>query len=266
MFTDEVIITAIVGTILFLILVVLIFGITGLYLRRRIHYIKEKAALQFSYEQAILQAQIEVQNQTLQRIGQDLHDNIGQLLTLTRLYLNVAEDLIVEGEARQQIIQANDILNQSITEVRALTKSLDSDFIKDFGLVEGLTHELKRLEKTGRFYTQLNVSGDTYLLGFQREIIFFRVTQELLNNTIKHSGASSISISIEYGHNEFVITITDNGKGFDYDATINQHMEASGAGLRNIRHRIELIGGTCIFCSGPAVGTTVKLSVPSISH
>ena len=107
MFTDEVIITAIVGTILFLILVVLIFGITGLYLRRRIHYIKEKAALQFSYEQAILQAQIEVQNQTLQRIGQDLHDNIGQLLTLTRLYL-LAEDLIVEGEARQDIIQANE--------------------------------------------------------------------------------------------------------------------------------------------------------------
>lgn len=85
-----------------------------------------------------------MQNQTLQRVGQDLHDNIGQLLTLTRLHLNVTEEMLPEGDIQKQIMIAGEVLNQSITEVRALTKSLDADFVKDFGLVEALTSMQRR--------------------------------------------------------------------------------------------------------------------------
>ena len=257
----QVVFTLLTGTLILLIMGAFIIILLLLFKHRQRKNSQEKAQLQATYEQTIYKAQLEVQNQTLQRVGQDLHDNVGQLLTLTRLYLNMTEDLLPPGPAHQKITLANDMLVQSITEVRALSKTLDSQFIENFGLVDSMTHELDRLSKTGRFTTTLHVTGEVYSLGFQREIILFRIAQELFNNIIKHANAHSLVVNMAYGTNGFSVEITDDGTGFDYEQALLKQADISGSGLRNIVHRVRLINGQCHFRSAPGTGTTVTINL-----
>src|SRR5690349_4299839 len=122
------------ASVLMLLLVLFLILFALLFQKRQSRYKQEKAALHAQYAQEMLQAQIEVQNATLQQIGQELHDNIGQLLSVARINLNMLEEMPHSEEVRAFIEQTNEVVNHSIIDLRGLTKSLDGDFVKDFGL------------------------------------------------------------------------------------------------------------------------------------
>jgi signal transduction histidine kinase len=219
----------------------------------------EKAALKTAYDQEILKSQIEVQNQTLQHIGQELHDNIGQLLSVAKINLNILEES--DNEELEFIKQTNEIITQSISDLRALTKSLDGDFVKDFGLEESISHELQRIRKTRRFQTEISVLGDKRKLGYEREIVLFRIVQEVLNNALKHSKAKNLTIVLHYFPESFTLNIHDNGKGFDLENVSQKGLSQTGAGLRNMQRRMEMIGGKCSISSEIGKGTEVILKL-----
>jgi two-component system, NarL family, sensor kinase len=252
----------VVSTVIFLLLSVFIVSFLLLFQRRQLQNLREKIALKAAYEQEILQAQVEVQNQTLQQIGRDLHDNIGQLLSLTKLHLNALEEETDPHLATGRLADVGAVVDLSIREVRALTKSLDKDFVQDFGLVSSLQHELNRLEQTGRFTTELTLSGQAYSLGFQRDIVLFRVVQEAFNNAIKHANADHLGVSGRYEPDRLELCVSDNGTGFDYAETQTRPLEASGAGLHTMQRRAELIGGHCRIESAIGQGTHITLIIP----
>jgi two-component system NarL family sensor kinase len=256
-----IIITA--GTLLVLLLVSFLMTFFFLYQRRRIHHIKEKATLQAQFSQEILKSQIEVQNSTLQQIGQELHDNIGQLLSVAKINLNILEVTDQDEENREYIKQTNDIIGQSIQDLRSLTKSLDGDFVQQFGLQESITHELQRIRKTKKFETEIMQQGETFPLGFEKEIILFRIFQEFINNSLKHSAAKNIKVKFTYAPDQFKLCIFDDGKGFDYGKLKTNKMFDAGAGLRNISRRCELIGGNCKLESYPGKGTQLDIELPT---
>ena len=258
--TDQDIIITIIGYSLFLVFIVgLVFiAIYRYQTRVREHYL-EKAALKTAYDQEILKSQIEVQNQTLQHIGQELHDNIGQLLSVAKINLNILEES--DYEELDFIKQTNEIITQSISDLRALTKSLDGDFVKDFGLEESISHELQRIRKTRRFQTEISVLGEKRKLGYEREIVLFRIVQEILNNALKHSKAKNLTIILHYFADSFTLKVNDNGKGFDLENINQKALSQAGAGLRNMQRRMELIGGKCTISSEIGKGTEVVLSM-----
>ncbi len=226
-------------------------------------FIKEKASLHAQHQQEILQVQLEIQNQTLQHISGELHDNIGQLLTLVRFQLNMLE--VEETITPKQIEEVNEVVGKTIDELRGLSKSLDGDFVKNFGLVESLTHELGRIHNTGKYQTKILVDGEVYRLEGQREIVLFRVVQEILNNILKHAGGKQIQVSLQFTPAHFRLTVLDDGKGFDYEAVLGREMSKSGAGLRNIQRRTEMLGGTCTFKTAQNEGTSVHIQLPSLN-
>ena len=242
-----------------LLLVVFIVIFAFLFQKRQIQNQQEKAALKTAYDQEILKSQIEVQNQTLQHIGQELHDNIGQLLSVAKINLNILEES--ENEELDFIKQTNEIITQSISDLRALTKSLDGDFVKDFGLEESISHELQRIRKTRRFQTEISVLGEKRKLGYEREIVLFRIVQEILNNALKHSKAKNLTIILHYFVDSFTLKVNDNGKGFDLENINQKNLSQAGAGLRNMQRRMELIGGKCSISSEIGKGTEVLLSM-----
>lgn len=242
--------------VLFLILFALLFQ------KRQSIYKQEKAALHAQYAQEMLQTQIEVQNATLQQIGQELHDNIGQLLSVARINLNMLQEMQHSAEVRPFIVQTNEVVNQSIVDLRGLTKSLDGDFVKDFGLEQSLSYELHRIQKTGLFETVFTVYGDRYSLGYEKEIVLFRVSQEALNNMIKHAHATRITAELHYNPELFCLLLNDNGKGFDPENVRNSQLTGSGAGLRNMERRVSLIGGTFKITSIPDESTRIQIDVP----
>ena len=255
----ELLLTFIVGIIIFGILVAFIISFVFLFQKRQAKHREEKQALKIAYEQEILTSQLEVQNQTLQEISQELHDNIGQLLSVARMNLNVMEEEMVDTDG--YIKQTNEIIHQSINDLRALTKSLDIDFVQQFGLEESLSYEIERIRKTKRFATEINIVGETISLGYEREIVLFRVAQEILNNALKHSSAKHLTVLLKYLPNTFELSIHDDGKGFDIEAIQQNGISQSGAGLRNIQRRVKLIGGTCSIVSEIGKGTNMMIII-----
>lgn len=257
---EEIFITVIGSAIVMLLLAIVVIIAIVRYKSGQRNNMLEIERLKISYLQEILKSQIEVQNSTLQQIGQELHDNIGQLLSVAKINLNILEETKQEEENQEYIKQTNEIISQSINDLRALTKSLDGDFVDQFGLQESVTQELQRIRKTKKFQTEINLDGEPYSLGYEREIVLFRIFQEFLNNSIKHSGAKNISVKLTYGKDNFNLCLADNGKGFDLDKVMNQkEINSSGAGLRNIERRCELIGGKCKWTS--AIGQSTQLEI-----
>ncbi|WP_298353437.1 sensor histidine kinase [Runella sp.] len=238
--------------------------IVGLFKKRQSEHRQEKITLQHQYQQEILQAQLEIQNQTLQQIGRELHDNIGQLLSVMSINLDILEEDVSDLKTRSQIIDTSKILQQTIADVRSLSKSLDGDFAKDFGLVDSLSHDLRRIRATGKYQTEILMEGEPYRLDGQKEFVLFRIVQEILTNILKHAEAKTIKVTLHYTPAQFSLTVQDDGKGFDNEAVLGRKMENAGAGLRNIQRRTEMVGGTYIIETARGQGTKIEIQLPIV--
>lgn len=254
--------TILVGTIAISLLVFFLISFFFAYNKRQHQYLQEKALLKSQFDSEILKSQIEVQNSTLQTIGEELHDNIGQLLSVAKLNLNILEDSVKTTQHKDYIKQTNEIIGQCIHDLRALTKSLDGDFIEQFGLQESIAFELQRVRKIKKFETEISIAGDIFSLGYEKEIVLFRIFQEFLNNSIKHSEAKNIKVKLTYFTDHLNVIFSDDGKGFHFENVPTEKLDCSGAGLRNIQRRCTLIGAQCNMNSSKGHGTRLEMKIP----
>jgi len=262
----DVTILLVFGTISFVILIIFLVSFVGLYQKKQFQYQAEKIALKNSYEREILESQLAVQNTTLQNVGQELHDNIGQLLIVAGFNLRTLKEKAQKTNFLGQIEQTDDIVRQALNDIRALTKSLDGEFVNQFGLLESLGHELDRLNKTQQIRAELTVEGETYSLSHEHEIVLFRMMQESLSNALKHAEAQSIRVQLDYQPDRLTLRIEDDGKGFDLAEVLSRELSGSGAGLKNMQRRARLIGGTCDFHSLLGQGTKTTIDIPRVAH
>jgi len=252
--------------LILLAITVLLSGLTGfiiyfltLYRKRQVLHSIEKEKQEIKFQQELLNTQIEVQEQTLQTIGADLHDNIGQLLSLTSLTLNSIE-LDSPDKAQQKIDAAIELNLKSIKEMRLLGKLLHGEQLLKLGLEEAIRSEISWIEKSGRFGIEYQVNGEQPCSNnADKDLIIFRITQEILNNIIKHSKASEITIKLDYREAGIRLQVLDNGTGFNI---IEMPEEQRGMGLKNIQKRAEIVGGEIFIQSQPGEGTCVDITIP----
>lgn len=259
---NEVIQAFLAATIVLVLLIGFIIGFALLFQRRQLRFRQEKEALRRAFEQEISNAQTETQEQTLQYIGQELHDNIGQLLTVVTYQLNGLEDDLAETQYQPYLHQSTDLLADIIQAVRQLSKSLDHQNVHRFGLQESIAQELNRIQRIGKITTTIQTSGEPYTLNDQVLTMLFRMTQESLNNALKHAKCQQITVSLNYGLDAFNLTIADNGQGFSIAEAENRSIEKGGSGLRNMAHRAKLLGGTYQVNSQSGTGTSVSIQIP----
>lgn len=200
------------------------------------------------YEKTLLNVEKEIREETLLYVSQELHDNIGQMLSLTKLVLaNPEPSAALEGKK---------LINQIIKEVRSLSRSINKDYLKDLNFGDFLREELEKIERSGFCQTKL-VNGDSSveISDDNKKLILIRVVQECLNNAIKHASPTSINIQINHRDTLLELIITDDGVGFD------TKQGSQGLGLRNLQSRMKAIEGDISFQSEPQKGTQIKLSV-----
>ncbi|HTD99130.1 MAG TPA: ATP-binding protein [Mucilaginibacter sp.] len=249
----------IITTFIFLIAPASILVYIFIYNRRKRKHIEEKVQMKLIFDTELVKSQMEIREQTMQTIGADLHDNIGQLLSLTSLTLNSVE-LNNADKARQKIDAALDLTSRSIKEMRLLGKLLQGEQLIGLGLVEAIRHEINWMEKAGQYEIEYIIAGEK--IGNSnpdKDLILFRITQEILNNIIKHSQADRIKIKLEYQEESLQLQITDNGTGFNVEALPE---EQRGMGLQNIQKRAGIIGGEVIIRSQPGEGTSIDIFIP----
>lgn len=215
--------------------------------------------LRSHFQQTLLQTQLEIREQTMQTIGADLHDNIGQLLSLTSLTLN-SVNLDDAKKAQQKINSALELTVRSIKEMRMLGKLLQGEQLISLGLGEAIRQEINWIERSGQYAISYDIEGEEPVQrNPDKDLIIFRILQEILNNIIKHSKASEISIKLGYSEEGIGLQVIDNGTGFN----INQLPDdQKGMGLMNIQKRAEIFGGDVFIQSQPGEGTCVDIFIP----
>lgn len=244
----------ILGASIFLLLISLfIVSILMAYKRRDFNHLKEKKRLEEEFTSQLIQSQMEVQEQTFQLIGKELHDNVGQLLSTSRMLIGLTERAF--DTPPDTLITANATLAKAITEVRSLSKSLDKDWLSRFNFIDNLKTEVDRINATNAINATLNISHNLNLPS-EKQIILFRIVQEAIQNAIKHGNCSNVTIESSKANEKISINIKDNGKGFELEK-INK-----GMGLSNMKHRTGLLGGEIQYRSAKGEGTTITILVP----
>lgn len=231
-----------------------------IYQQRQQNYAKEKEEMQNLFQQELLKTQLEIQEATFKTISQEIHDNIGQSLSFIKLNINTI-NLLQQEQAQQKLNESKDLLTKAIQDLRDLSKSLNTDFITDLGLVKAVEQLCTVLNKTGVYKASLNTTGTITKYDIQKELVIFRVVQELLNNIVKHAEATVVNADIDYQEDKLCITIRDNGKGFDTSFLDQPERRDKGIGLYNIINRLHLINGTVQFHSKQNEGTLVTLQL-----
>ncbi len=259
---QELMISLIAVTVVLAVLVSFIVSFALFFQRRQFQFRQEKQTLKQTYDRALLQSQLETQNQTLQTIGQELHDNIGQMLSVAMLQLNGLEETLDGSPNQPAVGPMIETIEATIQAVRQLAKTLDSGTVHRFGLRDSVALDLERIQRTGRYQTHLHITGEPYSLGADQEIILFRITQEALNNALKHAHGHSLTVAADYQPTRFALTIADDGQGFSPGDVATRSIEQAGSGLSNLQHRAGLLGGQCTIDSRPGTGTRIRITLP----
>ena len=223
--------------------------------KKRLHT-EELETVNLLHKKELLETQVEIQTQTMKHIGKEIHDNVGQKLTLSSLYL---QQLVFENKFPQlnaNINNVNDIINESLNELRMLSKSLTDDTIKTNSITELINIECQKINQLRKckvsFDSSLTVAVDAY----QAKSILLRIVQEFIQNSLKHSNCKNININISNTENELELQLSDDGNGFDID-----NIKSNGIGLNNIDKRVKILNGTYKLLSDNS-GTVLTLKIP----
>ncbi|ERM83786.1 hypothetical protein P872_01870 [Rhodonellum psychrophilum GCM71 = DSM 17998] len=236
------------GFFLMLFMVSFIVIIVVIHRKRQVQNQQKILNLKAEYEKTILNVELEIQEETLGYVGRELHDNIGQLLSLTKLNLSSSKP--------EKIQEGRHLIGMVIKEVRALSKTLNLDWVEGISLGEYFQKELNKLDQIGFCKTQFKVEGQEIKLIKEKKLVLIRVFQECLNNAVKHSEAQLILVSMVNTSDCLELTFKDDGNGFDLS------VPSSGLGLLNLSKRMETIGGKMVIQTKRGTGTEIKLTLP----
>lgn len=211
-------------------------------------------------QKLVAQAMVDAQEKERAEIGKELHDNINQILSTTKLYLELAKS--DNAERLSLINRSAGNIHNAIREIRNISRSLVPASIGDLGLMDSLTDLVESLQLTRAIQAEFHPMGNfDEKLSDKTKLMLFRIIQEQVNNVLKHSGARHLVIELilEETENRIELNITDDGKGFN-----PEKVRKKGLGLSNIRSRADLFGGKVTIQSAPGRGCKLKVQVPVI--
>ncbi|WP_448701863.1 sensor histidine kinase [Mucilaginibacter sp. AW1-3] len=258
---QQVVATIVTAIILLLAIAVIMLLLAVYYTNTKKRLIREKEILKATYEQTILKTQLEIQEQTFHNVSQEIHDNIGQVLSFVKLNLGTAAGL-TESEKDEKITESKDLVAQAIGDLRDLSKSLSFDHISANGFIHTIKTEVQRINKSKLVGISFKLEGEYYSLGEQRELVLFRIMQESVNNALKHSGAKHLTVSLQYTADLFTLTVLDDGSGFDH----KEAMSKNGSGLKNIKNRAGLIGAEYKINSAVGRGSEIIVTLNPVQQ
>lgn len=251
----EVLAVIIAGIIVFVVLTGIVVFVLLFYQKRRFQHLQQITELEKQYREQLLQSQLETQEYSFNQISQELHDNIGQLLSSTKLLLNVGTMEL--QNVPDSIKTAEQTVSKAIQDLRSLSKSLNKEWLHQFNLIENLEAEKERINTTRNIELNLQSEYQKLPLKPEAQVMLFRVVQEALQNSIRHASPKHISIQIKNTNSYFELNIKDDGKGFHIESVKKESL-----GLRNMEHRVQLLGGNINWQTDAGKGTLITIKIP----
>ncbi|MFL9834592.1 sensor histidine kinase [Chryseobacterium terrae] len=256
----ELYLTLILFNIFFVLFLVAVMIYIRKYKQRKIEYLSEIQIKNEIHQKELLATQLEIQQATMQHIGRELHDNIGQKLTLASLY---TQQLLYENkvtEEYEKIDHVSQIINQSLQDLRSLSKTLTDDNIKEKDIVTLIQKEVDNANVLKKCTIHFNHHLECPDLDFVHKNVLLRITQEFIQNSIKHSQCENIFIELKTSEeNLWELKIYDDGIGFDIDKILS-----NGIGLTNMKNRTEIIGAEFNLESNENRGTMIEIKLKKL--
>lgn len=229
------------------------------YRRRQLLHEQEQQEQKLMFQQELMEIQAEIKNESLNYIGRELHDNIGQMAS----FLKMQVELLLRKPENQNNEILSDLRDHSqslIDQIRGLSRGLNSQNLDRFGLIDMMRFEVDRSNRLGLARVHFVEPVDMPVLSSQAAIFLYRVFQELLNNSLKHSGASEIKIILEHESTGLKLHCQDSGKGFD-PQSLHQ-----GSGILNLFERCKQIGAELTISSKVEGGASFLINLPADTY
>lgn len=245
--------TAFVSLFAFMLLLLLLH-----YSRKKQRLIYERELMEEKYRRELEQVEREVQEHTFQMIAQDIHDNVGQQLSLVKLNLSI---LSMEQVHLTQLKEIRDQVAEAIHQLRQISMGYQGDRLLENGLSAGIEFLVEQIQKTGKYQVTWKGSGLTMHINPSHALFIYRIFQEAIQNIIRHAEATEVAIELSETEQLYCLTVRDNGKGFD----IVNNGGKNGLGVRSMAQRAMLIGAEILTETAPGRGTTITLKYKKIS-
>ena len=239
-----------IAVIFLLVLFVVVFFIA--FQHRKNKFLIERYEAKQRFDKEIEKSKLEIQEQTFKNIAWELHDNVGQLLSVVNIQLSMLLHSAPK-EIHEPIQETKGVVKEAVQEIRNLSKTLNNDIILKNGLLASIELELDRFNKLKFLEAELTIEGTKTDIKNLDEIIIFRILQEFFSNVIKHSKAKKLFVLLRYKENSFEILAKDDGVGF------NSEKKTSGSGMETMKSRAELLEAEFSITSKIGEGTTFTI-------
>jgi PAS domain S-box-containing protein len=210
-------------------------------------------------QKLVAQAVVNAQEKERAEISRELHDNVNQILSTAKLYLELAQ---TDDEGRVDLIaRSADNISDAINEIRSISRSLVPPSVGDLGLIDSVQDLVENIKATKKLHVEFYFEGSVdSLLDEKRKLMLFRIIQEQVNNVLKHSMARNLVIELiaEADGRSVDLTISDDGKGFEPEKVRSN----KGVGLSNISSRAQLFNGSVHIVTAVGEGCKLKINVP----
>ena len=240
---EEIQLLVILLSIVFFTLLVVLFVLFFYFQKKKTQFLIDKMESEIHFQSELIKTRVEIKDQTLTEISKELHDNIGQIISVAIMQLN----MFVENEkpiTSEELEELKQIMAKSLDEIRILSRIINKDNLINTNFIESIKNDFKRIEKLKNIECKLHINCDFPKINVEHELILYRIFQESIHNSLKHSSSKKIEMEINCNENEFLtVKLKDFGDGFDTNET------HKGLGLNNIKFRAKLIGANLTLLS-----------------
>ncbi|HEX6509313.1 MAG TPA: PAS domain S-box protein [Chloroflexota bacterium] len=217
------------------------------------------------YSRELTTRVLQAQEEERKRLARELHDDTAQSLSTLLINLDLLEPFVpADGELlRSGLDRIRDLTKRTLDNVRGLSHDLRPTILDDFGLIAALRWYADEYEDTFGVHVDLEIEAPPEPLSTDIDLALFRIAQEALTNSGKYAEATGARLTLTFPDSRAVLTIADNGKGFDRDA-VSGPTKRGGLGLYGMQERADLLGATLDIDTMPGRGTRVTVSVPLV--
>lgn len=257
---NEVILIIIISTTLILLLGSIV--VAGLFIQQKHKHSHQQQILEINnrYEKSLLESQLKIQEETLQAISQNLHDNIGSNISTIMLLLYKDEQM-QPGELEGNRKEALSMLGRTVDDLKDIARSLNAGYLENIGLSEAIKHRVEQLKRSKKFEIDLSINEIVKPLDRQKQLMLLYIFQEAITNITNHAHSKKIRITLDYEPEKLTMQIKDYGTGIaNTETDKNFH---NGSGLINMKNRTAMIGGVLDIVSEKGNGTEIIVTVPN---
>lgn len=251
---EEIQLLVISFSIVLLTLLLTVFILFFFFQKKKTKFLTDKLEAELLFQSELTKSKIEIKEQTLTNVSRELHDNVGQILSVALMQMN----FIIEDNDKYSISELKNIkelVTKSLNEIRLLSKIMNGDVFLNTNFIAAISEDLDRIKALKKMKCDLNINGEVKKINTEHETIIYRILQEAISNILRHSHSDSIIINILFTQKNCKIDIIDTGKGFDIEKC------KKGSGLSNIETRADLIGANFMIYSDNK-GTILMLDYP----